>query len=138
MDIECGICGDVMVEDKGTYKCRTCDYFFGMSSLIKECKECKSKYGYYPRVEEAIHGYTGNSVTIEGMKFATTLCPKCRENSRRFNEIGRSFTQMLGICLKKGEETPNSIKFVFQSITYNKANEFVEYCLGRMKPYFGV
>jgi hypothetical protein len=131
----CGVCGGEMVEEGGEYKCKTCEYFFGMSSMIKICSQCGARYGSYHIVEITILNLGGIRCTNEGRKFANTLCPKCRERSRRSNEIGGNFVEMVRMALEEGGLTPHGLRSPFQGLT-NKTDELINYCLKRMKPYF--
>ncbi len=132
----CGVCGSQMVEEGGEYKCKTCEYFFGMSSKIRKCSGCGVMYGSYPVVEATILNIPRVCVTKIAGEIATAYCPKCREKSERYFEIGRTFVDMLRMNMERGNFTPNAAVLYFQTLTY-KSKEFIDYCLGRAKPFFG-
>ena len=51
--IMCGVCGSIMVEKNGNWICKTCEYFFGISSRVERCR-CGSFYGAYPGIEDCV------------------------------------------------------------------------------------
>ncbi len=157
----CGVCGSQMVEEGEEYKCKTCEYFFGMSSLVKQCEKCGVNYGAYPAVENKILGPKGKHFAknywIEG------ICPKCREDFLRKHPSEREYASCpdcgyttpierakeLNFICKKCEGSMKKVIESFKpSITIadlireeleliGMPKEFIDYSLGRMKPYFG-
>jgi len=130
----CGVCGDQMVKEEGNFKCKTCEYFFGMSSQLKRCSNCGTIYGSYETVEWTILRIMEKiCLTKKQINIIYSYCPECREK----NELYRTFAEMLKIHFEKRNLTPYGVVNYLQELTYkDKAEEFVNYCLGRIKPYF--
>lgn len=74
----CGICGSKMILEG--YECKTCEYYFGMSSMVKRCLTCGAKFGSYEEIEkrilEAIF-VTPSNIRTYGR--GRLYCLKCRE-----------------------------------------------------------
>ena len=64
------------------------------------------------------------------------IAPNVEKKSERYFEIGRTFVDMLRMNMERGNFTPNAAVLYFQTLTY-KSKEFIDYCLGRAKPFFG-
>lgn len=117
----CGICGNRMIKEEGQYKCKTCEYFFGMSSIIRECEKCKGKYGTYPAIENDV-------LVILGMgskhfrKMIEGLCPKCRS----FGYVRDTIARLIKDMLEERRVTPYTLRTILPK-------EFIDYCLGKIE-----
>ena len=131
----CGICGSQMA--KGN--CKTCEWFFGMSSKLEKCKQCGAEYGSYPAVERKIRDIDGILTTSKDKKLVPLLCPECRTKYTypltEYSNIRGSFAEMIGAALAKRDLTPSGLEYHLKGLT-TKVKEFVDYCQGRIKPYF--
>jgi len=140
----CGVCGSEMVEEGGECKCKTCEHFFGMSSSRKQCANCGKKYGSFPAVEEEIYELCqlGLAVTkrsgerLSDKEKWLNYCPKCRveelyavREGTYCGQMGRILNERREIRVRLESELERRLKF-------GKAKEFIDYCLGRVKPYF--
>jgi len=132
----CGVCGSQMVEEEGEYKCKTCEYFFGMSSTIEECHRCKGKFGTYQAVEGSVLNVISHgSKSFRRNYWMSGLCPKCREeelkarNNLEYGTIAGLIKHNL--TDKWAMTTPYQLEMMA-----GLPKEFIDYCLGKVKLYF--
>ncbi len=89
----CGTCGETLVKTNGEYICKTCELFFGISSIIKSCSQCKGVYGIYPKVDGVVLGFLSDYHIKKNLW--EELCPKCRirayKESRMYKETGKIY-----------------------------------------------
>lgn len=124
----CGICGDQMVEENDEFKCKTCAYFFGMSSRIQQCIGCKGKYGAYPAIETSVLSNKGNYFRKNYWK--ERLCPECRKQELPEWANWNTLADLIREDLNRRETTVHQLEMVA-----GLPKEFIDYCLGKMKPY---
>lgn len=130
----CGVCGSRMVEEEGEYKCKTCEYFFGMSSMIKKCSQCSTEFGHYRAIEDAILNVYP-MLSVKGRKLWVVSCPKCRKEILGSYEAYETLAELIKARLKEGGVTPYGLEHQLMNVT-TLAKEFIDYCLGKVKPYF--
>jgi hypothetical protein len=89
----CGTCGETLDKIHGEYTCKTCELFFGISSIIKICSRCKDVYGIYPKVDRAVLSFLSDYHIKKNLW--EDLCPECRviayKESRMYKETGRIY-----------------------------------------------
>jgi len=132
----CGVCGSQMIEEGGEYKCKTCEYFFGMSSLVKRCNNCGKFYGTYPAVEDDVLSLCLTKDNIRN-HWRKGLCPCCRKEGYEYYNTKQSrpygtLAEFIKYELSNREVTPYQLQ-----TTVGLPKEFIDYCLGRAKPFFG-
>ena len=123
--IMCGVCGSIMVEKNGKWVCKTCEYFFGISSKVERCKPCGSLYGAYPGVEDPVTELIFTKDTIPKY-WIKDICPKCRK--RKVSYYG-TIAELIKYKFEKREITMTQLTNFCML-----PKEFIEYCLGRFKP----
>jgi len=78
----CSVCGKSMTKNENNeWICKTCHYFFGISSKPVKCEKCGRLYGSYPVVErktEDAMGSLGHGLAKDEWK--EKHCPKCRSD----------------------------------------------------------
>lgn len=129
----CGICGSEMVEEEKKYKCKTCEYFFGMSSIIKKCS-CGRKFGFISKVTQDVLQLLRIPVYFE-KTLLSGFCPECIANEKvpanyeKWEMI--TIASLIKEELNQGNVTPFHLKRIGAL-----PDEFIDYCLGKTKPYF--
>ncbi len=128
----CGTCGETLVKTNGKYICKTCELFFGISSIIKSCSQCKGVYGIYPKVDRVVLGFLSDYHIKKNLW--EELCPKCRirayKESRMYKETGK-------IYVPKHRTAREIIKHLMQEreVTLRDfemrgiPSEFIKFCL---------
>lgn len=111
----CGVCGSQMVKGNDEFKCKTCEYFFGMSSGLKKCSQCEAEYGSYPAVERKIRDIGSILTTSKDKKLVPLLCPECRRKYTyplaKYSNIRSNFMEMIGAALAKRDLTPSGLEY---------------------------
>jgi len=77
----CTICGKSMVKDETrNWFCKTCEYFFGISSKPRKCSTCNCIYGYFAAIEDRVTMAIGEgSSYFKKTYWKMGTCPKCGE-----------------------------------------------------------
>ena len=129
----CSTCGETLVEKAdGTYTCRICELFFGISSIIKSCSKCKGVFGIYSKIDRVVLGFLSDYHIKKTLW--EELCPKCKitayEESRMYRETGRIYvpiyTTIREIIKHLMQERMVTLRdFEMRGIP----REFVEFCL---------
>lgn len=139
----CGICGSEMVLEEGEFKCKTCEYFFRMSSIARQCDNCQKMYGSFPAVEEEIYELCQLRLAVTkrpGERLPDkakwlNYCPECRVEKLYAIHEGTYCGQIARI-LKEGQEIHVRLEFELERrLKFSKAKEFIKYCLGETKLY---
>ena len=117
--IMCGVCGSIMVEKNGNWICKTCEYFFGISSRVERCR-CGSFYGAYPGIEDCVTQLIFTKDTIPKY-WIKDICPKCRK--RKVSYYG-TIAELIKYEFEKRE-------IIMTQLTNfcMLPKEFIEYCL---------
>lgn len=124
----CGICGDQMIKENDEVKCKTCEYFFGMTSMIEQCIRCKGKYGAYPAIETGVLSNKGKYFRKNYWK--ERLCPECRAQELPEWANWNTLAGLIREDLNRRQTTSHQLTMIA-----GLPKEFIDYCLERMKPY---
>lgn len=133
----CGVCGSRMEEEGGEFKCKTCEYFFGMSSVIETCSKCGAKFGSYWRIEQDVLAGVSWGISVRCQKWyrREQLCPNCRRREVHNYDSGTTWGTISEL-LKKTLDQRITTPYQLEAST-GLPKEFIDYCLGKMKPYLG-
>jgi hypothetical protein len=151
----CNICGNQMI--KGV--CRTCEYYFGASSITKECSRCKREFGSLPGIVEQVRQVIDYERVIPADSrelfkawWSDDVCPNCKEemedkwfqkitfNGKPYPEnkkyaVGGTLNLLIKKASQEGLVTPLQLAYVLQMPLEN-VKRYIRYCKGLEKPYF--
>jgi hypothetical protein len=124
----CGICGRSMEKDENDdWVCKTCEYFFGISSKLTECEECGCMYGTYPAVEWRVLGLYNGSNAFRRRYEGRNVCIKCIDLLESWNKEYNTIADLI-----KGEMEERF--WTKQDLTCRGIpEEFIKFCLGKME-----
>lgn len=123
----CGVCGSQMKLEAEEYKCKTCDHYFGMSSLITKCPTCGAKFGNYSDIEEKTTTLVLETPSNIRAHWRKGICPQCR--GKKFRIRWRTIADLIKDKLTERRITRYQLEKV------GLPPEFIDYCLGKEKPY---
>lgn len=113
------------------------EYFFGMSSLLQECS-CERKYGTYNVIEHELINKFGFGLGVtKDVPTWFKYCPNCRVNNAERPLKSGTLADLIKKYLEDRSEIPSRLTSWLEVKGYPKANEFIDFCLGRTKLYFG-
>jgi len=124
----CNVRGSIIVEKNGNWICKTCEYFFGISSKVERCKPCSSLYGAYAGVEDCVTQvvFKWSDYNIQNY-WIKDIYPKCRKR-----EV--SYYGTIAELIKCEFEKREIIMTQLTNPPCMLPKEFIKYCLGRFKP----
>ena len=132
-EVMCGVCGEMMALEGLNWTCKTCEHIFGASSKPEQCTECPRKFGEYLRVLNQLEWALRSVLNPTRAQLCPlAFCPHCRMSFRPPGEWTSPATYAGWVSkeVSEGRVMPRAL------VESGLPQEFVDFALGKMKPYF--